>query len=134
MADRIPRVRLTPVPDDGVFVIRGDELEPEIIIGDAERFLERFPDWQRFGISAFYAATEEEIDALCGGRLLQFETVAVFRRVALEAAGIEIVPTFRTPHVTLCHRDLDELVVRLRGCEHEERSNPYHEGEEGGAL
>ena len=31
-----------------------------------------------------------------------------FERRDLEAAGVEVVPTFRTPHVTLCHRDLDE--------------------------
>jgi hypothetical protein len=30
----------------------------------------------------------------------------VFERSALEAIGIDVVPTFRTPHVTLAHAEL----------------------------
>jgi len=59
-------------------VIRGDELEP-----------------------AFVAADEDEVDALCETKLRAWSTVVVFARAALEAAGIELVPTFRVPHVTL---------------------------------
>jgi hypothetical protein len=44
---------------------------------------------------------------------------------------VEIVPTFRTPHVTIAHADLGELVRRLLGCEHEVVENPYHEEEPG---
>ena len=47
----------------------------------------------------------------------------------LEAAGIEVVPTFRTPHVTLAHAELDELLQRLSDCEHNILENPYHEDE-----
>ena len=61
---------------------------------------------------------------------MRFDTVVVFRRVDLEAAGVEIVPAFRTPHVTLCHASLDELVDRLTGCSHVVRLNPYHVGGE----
>jgi hypothetical protein len=46
-------------------------------------------------------------------------------------SGVDIVPTFRTPHVTIAHADLGELVRRLLGCEHEVVENPYHEGEPG---
>ena len=56
----------------------------------------------------------------------------MFRRAALEEVGIEIVPTFRTPHVTLCHVELLELVRGLLNCEHTERPNPYHVPEDGG--
>lgn len=121
-----PRVRLTPVPDDGVFVVRGDELDSALLIEDAERFRARFAGWDRYGISAFYAASDGEVDVLCQARLVRFDTVVVFHRHDLEAAGIEIVPTFRTPHVTLCHSDLGELVERLTGCSHVVRANPYH--------
>ena len=127
-----PRVRLTPVPDDGVLVVRGDELDRGVLIDDASRFHERFPAWGRFGISAFYAASEDEVDALCQARLVRFADVAVFHRTDLERRGVEIVPTFRTPHVTLCHRSLDGLVARLINCEHIVRTNPYHVPEEGG--
>jgi hypothetical protein len=130
-AERLPRVRLTPIPDDGVFVVRGDELNAVLLAEDATRFHERFSEWGRFGISAFYAASDEEIDAICQTRLIRFPLVVLFRRVDLELAGIQVVPTFRTPHVTLCHERLDELVERLIRCEHSERPNPYHVSEEG---
>lgn len=126
----VPRVRLTPVPDDGVFVVRGDELDPLLLAEDAGRFRARFVEWGRFGISAFYAASEDEVDALCQARLVRFDTVVVFDRRDLEAVGVEIVATFRTPHVTLCHRDLDELVDRLLRCRHVVRANPYHVDDE----
>jgi hypothetical protein len=51
------------------------------------------------------------------------------RRTALEAAGIEVVPSFRTTHVTLAHAELDELRQRLSGREHDILENPYHEDE-----
>ncbi len=128
----IPRVRLTSVPDEAVFVVRGDELDPEVIIDDASRFHERFSAWSRFGISAFYAATDDEVDVLCQARLVRFETVVVFKRRDLEAVGVEIAATFRTPHVTLCHASLEEFVARLLRCEHQVRPNPYHVSEQGG--
>lgn len=100
-----------------------------VVAEDASRFRERFPDWDRYGISAFHAASDEEIDALCQARLVRFETILVFRRIDLEAVGVEIVPTFRTPHVTLCHHTLEELVTRLHACGHARWVNPYHVGE-----
>ncbi|MFN0092130.1 MAG: hypothetical protein ACKVWR_17970 [Acidimicrobiales bacterium] len=67
---------------------------------------------------------------MCQARLVRFDTVVVFGRRDLEAAGVEIVPTFRTPHVTLCRSDLDELVERLLRCRHVVRVNPYHVDDE----
>ncbi len=129
--ERTPRVRLAGVPDDVVLIVRGDELDPILLAEDASRFRERFVDWGRFGISAFSAASDDEIDAVCQTRLVRFPTVAVFRRSDLEIAGIEVVPTFRTPHVTLCHEQLEELVDRLVNCAHTVRVNPYNEPDEG---
>lgn len=126
-----PRVRRTPIPDEAVLVIRGDELDPYVIRADAARFRRRFEAWGRYGISAFVAADEGEIDALCETKLVAWAVVAVFRRSDLEAAGIEVVPTFRVPHVTLAHVILDELIVRLVSCDHEVVVNPYHEPEIG---
>lgn len=114
-----------------MFVVRGDELDPTILAEDASRFLERFSNWGRYGISAFYAANDAEINALCEDRLVRFAQVLVFDRLDLERAGVEIIPTFRTPHVTLCHSMLDQLVERLTMCDHREISNPYHVAEPG---
>ena len=127
--DRVPRIRLRSVPAYAALIVRGDELDPMVIAEDASRFQQRFSEWGRYGISAFEAANDAEIDAVCQTRLVRFATVVVFDRHALDEAGIEIVPTFRRPHVTLCHQALEQLVERLVHCEHRVLSNPYHVAE-----
>lgn len=124
-----PRVRRAPIPADAVLVVRGDELDPAVLEADARRFHRRFSAWERFGVSAFLAGDDDEIDALCETKLRQWATVAVFSRADLEEAGLEVVPTFRTPHVTLAHGDLTVLVERLMSCAHSMIVNPYHEPE-----
>ena len=108
-SDPEPRIRRVPIPALAVLVVRGDELDAEVIRADAARFRRRFPAWGRFGVSAFVAADEDEIDALCETKLRAWSTVVVFARAELERAGVEVVPTFRVPHVTLADPSLDAL-------------------------
>lgn len=117
------------MPEDADLVVRGDGLEADRLRRDAQRFHRRYSTWGRYGISAFYATNDAEVDALCETRLVQFPTVVVFQRAELEANGIDVVATFRTPHVTLTADDLDELVHRLLACGHAARPNPYHVAE-----
>jgi hypothetical protein len=77
------------------------------------------------------AADEDEIDALCETKLRAWSTVVVFGRAELERAGIEVVPTFRVPHVTLADPSLDALTEKLLLCDHRIVVNPYHEPEIG---
>lgn len=105
-----PRIRRTPIPAEAVLVVRGDELDPAVIEADAARFRRRFSAWGRFGISAFVAADEGEVDALCETKLRAWTVV---------------------PHVTLAHASLEELTERLVSCEHRIVVNPYHEPEIG---
>jgi hypothetical protein len=128
-AERVPRIRLRNVAGADALVVRGDELDPALLAEDASRFHERFPDRGRYGISAFEADTDAEIDAVCQTRMVRFATVVVFERQDLERAGVHVVPTFRRPHVTLCHESLDQLVERLVHCEHRVLQNPYHVAE-----
>jgi hypothetical protein len=123
-----PRIRLVAIPADAVLVVRGDELEPEILRADAIRFRRRFADWGRYGVSAFVAVDDDEIEVLCETRLERFATVVVFRIADLVAAEIEVVPTFRRPHITVAHVELDSLVSGLRSCEHRSLSNPNFDG------
>ena len=52
----------------------------------------------------------------------------MFRVGDLEGGGFEVVPTFRTPHVTIAFRgDLDERLRLLRSLMTEVRANPYHD-------
>jgi hypothetical protein len=51
----------------------------------------------------------------------------VYRVATLLEAGIEVVPTFRTPHVTLAFTgDLDDAIAPLGHAHHDRRANPYH--------
>jgi hypothetical protein len=93
------------------------------------RFHRRYTAWGKYGVSAFAAHDEAEIDAICETKLERFEEVVVIERSELERSGIEIVPTFRRPHVTLAHGDLDALVEGLQSCEHRRISNRHHQRE-----
>lgn len=126
-----PRIRRSPFPDRALLVVRGHQANDHDLRTDAIRFHRRYPDWQRFGVSAFLAGDEAEVDVLCETKLERWPFVAVFDRADLVVKGIEVVPTFRTPHVTLAHRDLDELLGGLVGCEQRVIVNPYHEPDPG---
>lgn len=125
-----PRVRKAPIPPEAVLVVRGDVLDPDLIAEQAEQMTARYPQWNRTGVSAAVAANLTEVDALCAGRLEPFEVVVIFRRADLEASGVEIVPTFRTPHVTLAAPDAQTLIERLLATPHETITNPYHDNDD----
>jgi hypothetical protein len=82
-----------------MLVVRGGALdsELELLRADAVRFKRRYLRWGRYGLSAYLATNEQEIDVLCKTRLERFGTVAVFHLSALQAAGIEVVPRFAAP-------------------------------------
>lgn len=48
--------------------------------------------------------------------------------VTLIAAGVEVVPSFRSPPVTLAFGDLDLGLATLEAVEHEVRKEPLPEG------
>ncbi|MGO9558651.1 MAG: hypothetical protein ACLPQS_14370 [Acidimicrobiales bacterium] len=129
MAEATPRVRLSAIDAAVLLVVRGDELRSDILRTDALRFHRRYTAWGKYGVSAFAAHDEAEIDAICETKLERFEEVVVIERSELERSGIEIVPTFRRPHVTLAHGDLDALVEGLQSCEHRRISNRHHQRE-----
>jgi hypothetical protein len=126
--DPEPRVRRAPIPDDAVLVVRGDDLGSGTAKGQAEAFRRRFPAWHRWGLSAFYARSDAEIDDLAADQLERFPVLVVLPINQLIAAGFEIVPTFRTPHVTIAFEgDLNEQLSRLGNLGTDRRTNPYHE-------
>jgi hypothetical protein len=125
-----PRIRRSPIPADAVLVVRGDAGRPAISQTQAERFLRRYPTWGRYGLSAYYARTDAEADDLAATQLVSFARLALFRIADLEAAGFELVPTFRTPHVTIAFTG--DVVAWLRQLADEQlelRPNPYHEAD-----
>lgn len=129
-ARRIPRLRRRPIPAGAkVIVVRGDDDDPSSNRVQAETFRERYPDWGRFGLSAYYAEDEDAVDDLAADLLERFPVLRLYEPGALEAAGVEVVPTFRAPHVTLAFRELEAGLHALETVPHDRRPNPYH-GEE----
>lgn len=91
----------------------------------------RFTDWGRWGLSAFYARNEAEVEDLGADQLERFPLLGCYRVIDLQAAGFEVWPTFRTPHVTIAFTgDLDERLAALVRAAHEVRTNPYHESDD----
>jgi len=60
--------------------------------------------------------------------LERFASVVVFGVADLVAVGVDVVPTFGEPHVTLAAHELDALVNGLIACRHETRANVHHQG------
>jgi len=126
-APLVPRIRWAAVPADAV-VVRGDDLDPGTSRHQAESFRRRYPDWRRWGLSAYHARNEAEIDDLAADQLERFPELAIYRTADLEVAGFEVVPTFRTPHITLAFSgELDAGLARLAAAVHDRRPNPYHD-------
>ncbi|MDP1803889.1 MAG: hypothetical protein Q8K72_01860 [Acidimicrobiales bacterium] len=121
------RVRREPAPDDGLFVVRGDELVAETLRRDAIRTYRRFDE---YGVSVLGASAEADIDELAGGVLRRFEVLTVMTAGALRRSGVELRPTFRRPHYTVMLPDLDEDIFRLLRCDNERRVNDYYKPEE----
>ena len=108
--------------------MRGDDLVEGSSLVQAEEFRRRYPDWDRWGLSGFYARNDSDVDDLAGDQLERFPLLRLYRPAVLEAAEFEIVPTFRTPHVTIAFDgDLEVGLHRLRIADHDERNSPYHD-------
>jgi hypothetical protein len=122
-----PRFRRRDIPRHSkVVLVRGDAEDPEIDRGQAQDFLDKYPRWGRFGLSAYYAADDAAIDDLASDLLERFEALLLYPLEKLVGAGFEVVATFRTPHVTIAFTDLDQGLRLLDTTEHEVRPNPYH--------
>ena len=127
-----PRVRRAAIPDDAVLVVRGEELDPDVSYKQAEAFLRRFSAWRKWGVSAYYARNVGEVDDVAGDQLERFPEIAVLRIADLVSAGFEVVPTFRTPHVTIAFGgDLAAELKRMSELAVDRRANPYYDPEQG---
>jgi hypothetical protein len=122
------RIRRAPLPPEALLVVRGDHLDPRVSRLQAERFLRRYQEWGRYGLSAYYAGRDSDVDDLAADQLRRFPELALFRVADLLAKDFEVVPTFRTPHVTIAFRGyLDARLAALESLRIEVRANPYTE-------
>ena len=116
------RVRREQVADGELVIVRGGRLEREGLRFDAMEAHRRFGE---YGVSVFAAGDEDELDGLNRDRLSRFDVLTVMRAGTIRAAGLELRPTFRSPHYTIMLPDLDSDLARLLACENETRVNPY---------
>jgi superfamily II DNA or RNA helicase len=114
-----------------MLVVRGAAaIEPDTSRRQADLFRRRFPGWGRYGLSAFYARSDDEVRDLGEDRLQAFEILHVYQLADVIAAGFEIVPTFRSPHATIAfYTDLDDSVARLLAVKHRTVTNDGHRKE-----
>ena len=106
-------------------------IEPETSRRQAELFRRRFEQWGRYGLSAFYARSDDEVLDLGEDRLDAFATLFVYRLTDVIDAGFEVVPTYRSPHVTITfYDDVESGVARLLAVTHRTVSNPGYRQEE----
>jgi hypothetical protein len=88
--DNAPRIRRAAIPDDAHLVARGLEaIEPDTSIRQAALFRRRFQAWGRYGLSAFYARSDDEVLDLAEDRLAMFEMLSVYRLADVVSAGFE---------------------------------------------
>lgn len=113
------------IEDGDTVVIRGGELDPDVLRLDAERYHAIYGE---YGISVF-AARDATVDELAQeAPLVRFKVLSLVRASDLTGAGFRLDPTGRNPrHFTVTFDDLVRGVEALGGCEHRIWFNPYHE-------
>jgi hypothetical protein len=122
---KLRRLREGDVLDDGCTLVRGGELEPDVLRADAMRYRSVYGV---YGISVFAArgATVEELAQQVP--LIRFATLTLFMAASVRLPGLRLEPTGRNPrHYTVCFDDLDLGIDALAGCAHEVVTNSYHD-------
>ncbi len=106
-------------------VVRGGQLDPEIVRADARRM---FDVYGVFGVSVF-AVRDVTLDELAQQPpLVRFAQLTLLRVGALRSSGLELEPTGRNLyHFTIVMDELERGVDALCACVRETWENPYHE-------
>ena len=95
-------------------IVRGDEGSADARRGSAQRFRRRWPELGFYGLSGYFAEDDAAISDIVVSYLYSFlPVVLVYKTDALRAAGLEILPTFKAPHVTVAFEDLEEGLALL---------------------
>lgn len=122
---KLRRLREGDVLDDGITLVRGGELEPDVLRADAMRY---HAVYGSYGISVFAArgATVEELAQQVP--LVRFATLTLIMVAAARGAGLRLEPTGRNPrHYTVGFDDLEQGITALAGCAHQVVPNRYHD-------
>jgi hypothetical protein len=123
---KVRRLREGDVLDDGgITLVRGGELEPDVLRADAIRFHSVYGS---YGISVFAArgATLDEMAQQVP--LVRFARLTLIKVAVVRGAGLRLEPTGRNPrHYTVGFDDLDQGIAALAGCPRQVVPNHYHD-------
>jgi len=123
---KLRRLREGDVLDDGgVVLVRGGELDPDVLRADALRY---HGVYGSYGISVF-AVRGVTLDELAQQvPLVRFALLTLIKVKDARRAGLRLEPTGRNPrHYTLGFDDLDEGIRQLTGCDHQVVPNAYYD-------
>ena len=111
--------------DETVVVVRGGELDPEILAQDAQRAHDVYGT---YAISVF-AADGVTVDELAQEPpLVRFASITLMTVGAIRAAGLVLRPSGRNRlHHSIDFDDLEAGLDTWLACEHGTIVNPYHE-------
>jgi hypothetical protein len=111
--------------DGGITLIRGGELEPDVLCADAMRYHNVYGS---YGISVF-AARGATLDELAQHvPLVRFARLTLIKVAAVRGAGLRLEPTGRNPrHYTVGFDDLDQGIAALVGCSRQVVPNLYYD-------
>lgn len=126
-SSKTPKLRRYPVPETGYLVLRGYTPDDAEVRAQAGDFFDKYPGWGVFGLSGYYAEDADGANVLLETKLARWRVVQVFKVEDLLASGLGLHATFRTPHVTITHRDVAGLLHRLTVCPHTVVVNRYNE-------
>jgi hypothetical protein len=120
------RLRDGDVLQDGdVVLVRGGELDPDILCADAARY---HSIYGVYGISVF-AVRDATVDELAQqAPLVRFDRLTLLTVRDVLASGMRLEPTGRNPrHYTLGFDDLEHGVRQLACCAHQVVPNVYYD-------
>ena len=122
---KVRYVRSGDTLDDDDEVVRGGELDSDVLRADARRL---FTVYGLYGVSVF-ALRAVTLDELAQQPpLVRFPHLVILRVGTIRTAGLALEATGRNPrHFTVVMADLERGVEFLSSCERRLWENPYHE-------
>jgi len=127
-----PQLRAEATPSATVILLRGGPDTFALLRSHARRTRRRYclDGTPLLGVSVFAALDPDgpaSRDGLLAGRLVTYPVVHAATVSAVEAAGFELLPTFRRPHFTIrLHYDTQDEAARLLDALGPPEENPYN--------
>jgi hypothetical protein len=123
---RLRRLREDDIPDGSTLLVRGGELDQDVLTTDALRY---HAIYGTYGVSVF-AVRDLTLDEMAQQvPLVRFRILTLLTAGALSGCGVRLEPTGRNVrHYTISFDDLAQGVKALVGAEHRVMTNPYYGG------